>query len=121
MLVRSLCVSILILLAVPFVMVYAGQFSGPRDLEFLIPLYAFLIPVIVWNTIRRTRRMVRNTVETYELTIDELQITRTQRECPTMVIPRSEVQRIAERTGQGFRIETSDYREHLGAERAGRI
>ena len=113
MLVRSLSVSILIVIAVPFVMVYAGQFSGPRDLEFLIPLYAFLTPVIVWNTIRRTRRMVRNAVETYELTIDEVQITRTQRECPTMVISRSKVQRIAERTGQGFRIETSDYKKNI--------
>jgi hypothetical protein len=113
MLVRSLSVSILIVLAVPFVMVYTGQLSGPRDLEFLLPLYAFLIPVIVWNTIRRTRRIVKNAVETYELTIDELQITRTQRECSTMVISRSEVQRIAERTGQGFRIETSDYKKNI--------
>ena len=111
LLVRSLSLSVFIVLAVPFVMVYAGQLSGPRDLKFLLALYALLIPLIIWNTIRRTRRMVRNTVETYELTIDEVQITRTQRECPTMVIPRSEVQRIAERTGQGFRIETSDYKK----------
>lgn len=113
MLVRSLSVSILIVLAVPFVMVYTGQLSGPQDLKFLLLLYALLIPVIIWNTIRRTRRMVRNTVETYELTIDEVQITRTQRECPTIVIPRNEVQRIAERTGQGFRIETSDYKKNI--------
>jgi hypothetical protein len=112
-LVRSLSLTILIVIAVPFVMVYTGQFSGPRDLKFLLPLYALLIPLIIWNTIRRTRRMVRNAIETYELTIDGLQITRTQRECPTMVIPRSEVQRIAERTGQGFRIETSDYRKNI--------
>jgi len=112
-LVRSLSLTILIVIAVPFVMVYTGQFSGPRDLVFLLPLYALLIPLIIWNTIRRTRRMVRNAVETYELTIDELQITRTQRECSTMVIPRSEVQRIAERTGQGFRIETSDSRKNI--------
>lgn len=89
-------------------MVYTGQFSGPRDLVFLLPLYALLIPFIVWNTIRRTRRLVKNAVETYELTLDELQITRIQRECPTMVILRNEAQRIAERTGQGLRIETSD-------------
>ena len=112
-LLRSLSLTILIVIAVPFVMVYTGQFSGPRDLAFLLPLYALLIPLIIWNTIRRTRRTVSNAVETYELTIDELQITRTQRECSTMVIPRSEVQRIAERTGQGFRIETSDTRKNI--------
>jgi membrane protein YdbS with pleckstrin-like domain len=113
MLVRSLSLSIFIVLLVPFVMVYTGQLSGPQDLKFLLPLYALLIPVIIWNTIRRTRKIVKNAVETYELTIDELQITRTQRECPTLVIPTSEVQRIAERTGQGFRIETSDYKKNI--------
>ena len=112
-LVRSLSLSVFLVLAVPFVMVYAGQLSAARDLKFFLPLYALLIPLIIWNTIRRTRRMVKNTVETYELTIDELQITRTQRECPTMVIARTEVQRIAERTGQGFRIETSDYKQNI--------
>ena len=113
MLVRSLSLTILIVIAVPFVMVYTGQFSEPRDLKFLLPFYALLIPLIIWNTIRRTRRMVSKAVETYELTIDELQVTRTQRECSTMVILRSEVQRIAERIGQGFRIETSDSRKNI--------
>jgi len=113
MLVRSLSLSIFIVLAVPFVMVYTGQLSGPRDLKFFLPFYALLIPIIIWNTIRRTRRIVKNAVETYELTIDELQITRTQRECPTMVISRNDVQRIAERTGQGFRIETSDSKKNI--------
>jgi len=113
MLVRSLSLTIFIVIAVPFVMAYTGQLSTPQELKFLIPLYALLIPYIIWNTIRRTRRMVKNAVETYELTIDELQITRIQRECPTLVIPISEVQRIAERTGQGFRIETTDYKKNI--------
>ena len=113
MLVRSLSVSILIVIAVPFVMVYIGQLSKPQDLKFLLPLDALLIPYIIWNTIQRTRRMVKNAVETYELTIDELQITLTQRELPTSVIPRNEVQRITEQSGQGFRIETSDYKKNI--------
>ena len=75
----------------PDVMVYSGPFSGPRDLVFLLPLYALLILFIIWNTIRRTRRLVKNAVETYELTINERQIMRVQRECPTMVILRNEV------------------------------
>ena len=68
---------------------------------------AFLIPLIIWRVIRRTRRMLRNAVETYQLTIDDVQIMRTQNGCPTVVILRSEVQKISERSGQGFHIETA--------------
>lgn len=112
-LVRSVSFTILIILIVPFVMVSTGQLHGTRDLIPIFVLYAFLIPFIIWRVIRRTRRMLRNAVETYQLTIDEIQITRTQKECPTMVILRSSVERISERAGQGFRIETAKRAENI--------
>jgi len=112
-LVRSVSFTILILLIVPFVMVATGQLRGTRDLIPIFVTYAFLIPFILWNVIRRTRRIQRNAVETYQLAIDDVQITRTQKECPTMTIPRSAVQKISERAGQGFRIETAKRAENI--------
>src|SRR3954468_15802136 len=106
-LVRSLSFSILVLLIVPFAMMTTRQFRGTRELILILVIEAFLIPLIIWRVIRRTRRMLRNAVETYQLTIDDGQIMRTQNECPTVVILRSEVQKISERSGQGFRIETA--------------
>jgi hypothetical protein len=47
-------------------------------------------------------------IESYELTIDDFQIMRVQRDCPTVTIPRNAVRKIAEREGQGFRIESDD-------------
>lgn len=112
-LVRSLSFNTAIMLIPFFVMLLTGQLSNPTVLITLLIVYSLAVPLLIWFTVRRVRRMMKNAVETYELTIDDLQITRTQRECPTVVIPRAEVKRISERAGQGFRIETASSRQNI--------
>ena len=112
-LVRSLSFTIGIMLITFLVMLFTGQLSNQTTLITLLILYSLLVPIVIWLTIDRVRERVKNAVETYELTIDDLQITRTQRECPTVLIPRAEVTRISERAGQGFRIETANSRQNI--------
>ena len=110
-LVRSLSFTILVMLIPLFVMLFTGQLSDPRALITVLCGFGLLLAFVVYRIIRRVRKMMTNAIETYELTIDDLQITRTQRECPTMVIPRFEVKRLSERAGQGFKIETANFRQ----------
>lgn len=90
-----------------FVMLFTGQLSDPKFTTTFLAFYGVVLAMVIGITIRRTRRMMKNAVQTFELTIDDMQITRTQRECPPIVIPRGEIKRISERAGQGFRIETA--------------
>jgi hypothetical protein len=111
-LLRSLSFTLICMLIPMFMMLFAGQLSDSKLMTFLA-LYGVVLAVVIGLTIRRTRRVMKNAIETFELTIDDLQITRTQRECPTMVIPRGDIKRISERAGQGFRIETAKTSQNI--------
>jgi len=112
-LIRSLSFIVICMLIPMFVMLFSGQLSDPTFQVTFLCLYGVVMAIMVGVAIRRARRMMKNAVETFELTIDDLQITRTQRECPTIVIPRAEIKRISERAGQGFRIETATVRQNI--------
>lgn len=113
MLLRSLSFNVFIMLIVLFVMSRNGQLAQPIMLVFVLCFFGLYTGLIAYLTIRRTRRLLKNAVETFELTIDDQQITRTQREAPTIVIPRSQVKCISEQAGRGFRIETANLRQNI--------
>lgn len=110
MLLRSLSFNVFIMLIVLFVMSRNGQLAQPIMLVFVLCFFGLYTGLIAYLSIRRTRRLLKNAVETFEFTIDDQQITRTQREAPTIVIPLSQVKRISEQADRGFRIETANWR-----------
>lgn len=112
-LLRSLSFTVICMLIPMFVMLFTAQLSDPKFMVTFLALYGMVMAMVIGITIRRTRRMMQNAVETFELTIDDLQITRTQRECPTITISRGAIKRISERAGQGFRIETANVNQNI--------
>ena len=105
-LMRSLAFQVAVMLAVLSYMLFTGKLSDTRVLIPMLGFWGLLTGFIIWRVIRRVRKIMTTAIESYELTVDDLQIVRVQRDCPTVTIPRSAVRKIAERTGQGFRIET---------------
>jgi hypothetical protein len=112
-LIRSLSFSTLILLGSLLLVLRSEHVSEPRMLILLISGFALLILFIWYRTIRKFRGLKAVAIETYELTVDDLQITRSQRDTPTVVVPRSGIKKISERAGQGFRIETQSARVNI--------
>ena len=110
-LLRTLSFNVFIMVVVLFFMLFTGQLAQPIMLVTVLCLCGLWVGLVAYLTIRRARRMLKNAVETFELTIDDQQITRTQREAPTIVVPRSAVKRISERAGQGFKIETANWNQ----------
>jgi hypothetical protein len=108
LLMRTLTFQTLVMLLPLFVMLFTGQLSQPRVLITVLVFWALLLAFAIQRIIRRVRKLTRAAASTYELTIDDHQIMRVQHDCPTLTIPRDAIRKIAERAGQGFRIETAD-------------
>lgn len=90
-------------------------FQG-HDLRVVFALVLFcaaLLAVAVWRSVRRTSRFLDEAYSSFEITDDDQTWTKKQKNTPDVSLARSEVSRLEEWQGKGFRICTADMHRNI--------
>jgi hypothetical protein len=90
----------------------AAKEDSRSTLLFLIFMGA-LLAFIMFRQLRSINRAIRKGIESYELEIDETQITRRHADLQPLTIGFGEITEIEQRTGQGTRIKTAQSNRNI--------
>jgi hypothetical protein len=109
---RSLTFLAVIFLAV-ILFTPAGKNTSSREILPFLVLMGALFVFIMFRQIRFINRTVRKGVESFELEIDEIQVTKRHADRQTVTIGFGEITEIEQRAGQGTRLKTAQSNRHI--------
>src|SRR5262245_52313719 len=91
----------------------ASKGMDSRSTVLFLLFMGALLAIIMFRQIRTINRTVREGIESYQLEIDETQITRRHADLHAMTIGIGEITEIEQRTGQGTRIKTAQSNRNI--------
>jgi hypothetical protein len=106
---RSVYISLSAVLAGVFIGGRATFVEGRSDLPwFWLGSLGLMITGLVFYWVSKTSRSLADAYSSFELTVDQVSLTKKQKNTPDVTLLRSQVKRIEEHEGKGFRICTDD-------------
>lgn len=106
---RSVYISVMAVLAGLFIGLRSSPFSARTDhLWYLLAPLGLVVTILVFYHVTKTRRFLADAYSSFELTIEGDSITKRQKNTPDVTLLRSQVKRVEEYSGKGFRISTED-------------
>jgi len=82
-----------------------------RVIAILIASAGIIMALAIWRELAKTKRFLADAYSSFQITDDGNTLTKVQKDTPTVSLARSEIKRVQEFQGKGFRICT-DARDH---------
>lgn len=89
------------------------QAQNFRTVVVVIGFFGAMLVFIVWRSLRQTSRFLADAYSSFEITSDDQAWTKKQKNTPDVTLSRSEIRRVEELQGKGFRICTDDRNRNI--------
>jgi hypothetical protein len=87
--------------------------KNPIVLITIVSFFGVLFTFTIWRSLRKTNKFLNQAYTSFEIAVDEQAFTKKQEDTPDVTLARSEIRRIEEFRGKGFRICTEETNRNI--------